>query len=239
MKVTTIIQGSLHKFANQGEHNYDDFTYSRLTDTLDHIGKEFSLDLSKCKLQNLEVGLNIVPCLKTQELLENIVIHKGEEFKHVSMKSGNYRQAIHTAYYLKAYDKALHYNLPDPLFRWEIKMMRSVMIKRHDVTYLSDLYDKRNLERLLKDLINKWQETLVLDPTIRPTGMTGSEYDKLKTWMYTDYWLKLRKNYSGDKRHLFTKELKQYKNIVHYHSDNIQQQIAEILKEKMNYCLTH
>jgi len=238
MKVTTLIQGSLHKFSNNGKHNHNDFTYSRLKETLDDIRDKFSLDLSKCKLQNLEVGLNIVPCINTTELLESIVLHKGKEFKHMSIQNGNYRQAIHAAYYLKAYDKGLQYNLPGQLFRWEVKLMRSELIKKFRVTYLSDLYNKKNLERLLKELIKKWQETLVLDTTIKAIDLPGIDYTKLQSWRYNDYWVRLKKNYTGNNRYLFTKELNEYKNIVQRHSNNIHQQVTELLYQKMIYCLT-
>lgn len=236
---TTRIQGSLHKYYNNGQHNYNDFTYSRLKETLHHFSKSFRIDLEKCKLQNLEVGLNIIPCLNTHELLENIVLHKGAEFNRASLQSGNYKQAIHTAYKLKAYDKALHYNLPHPIFRWEIKMMKSELIKRYGVKYLSDLYDKRNLQRLLKDLIVKWEETLVLDPTIKLSDVNANDFPRLTSWRFPNYWIKQRKIYTGNKRYLYTKELNEYKTMVSNNSDNIHQLITNIMKEKKKYCLVN
>lgn len=177
-KGTTYIQGSLHKYINKGDHNHDDFTYSRLKDSITQLENLFGIDPRQCKLQNLEVGLNIEPCIDTQDLLENIVLHKCEEFKNISLHNGNYRQVIHSSYFLKAYDKALQYNLSNNIFRWEIKMKRGEIIRHNGggANNLQDLLDKRILKTLLNNLIKTWEETLVLDPTIKNAELTGSYY---------------------------------------------------------------
>lgn len=236
---TTVLKGSLHKFSNNGLHNHDDFTYSRLVKTLNMLSKNFGLSLDKCKLQNLEVGLNIDPLIDTGKLLDNIIMHKRKEFKDVYVKGGDYRQAEHTAYYLKAYDKALQHQLSENIFRWEIKMMRNELIKKQGIQNISDLLIKNNLKRLLKDLISKWKETLVLDSTIQINDLTGIEFTKLQSWRYTDYWIRLRKYNVKSNRFRFTKELNDYKNLVKYHSSNIQQKITETLLENMNYCMNN
>lgn len=240
-KGTTYIQGSLHKYINEGQHNYDDFTYSRLEDSISQLENLFGINPRRCKLQNLEVGLNIEPCINTQDLLDNIVLHKCEEFKHISLHNGNYRQVIHSSYYLKAYDKALQYDLSNNMFRWEVKMKRGEIIRKNGggVTNLHDLLDKRILKTLLNKLIQTWEETLVLDPTIKIDELTVSDVNKAYTWRFKDYWLRLRMNNSGAKRHYYTKELKEYKSIVKNHSNNIQDNITFILKEKVKYCLNN
>lgn len=235
----TFIKGSLHKYFNNGLHNHNDFTFSNLIATLNHLQRVFGIDIKKCKLQNLEVGLNFDPGMNTHDLLDNLVLHKSEKFKDVSISCGNYKQVQHTEYFLKAYDKALQNNMTDRIFRWEIKMKRANIINKYGIISLEHLLDKRLLKRLLDDLISKWEEALLLDPTIRYNELSMIDNLKMQSWRNTDHWIRLRKQYSKSRRYKFTKELKEYKYIVENHSENIQNRITNILTDKCNYCLNN
>ena len=52
------ITGSLHKYFNNGVHNANDFSITDCIRTIMELKEVFSLDLSQCKIVNLEFGLN-------------------------------------------------------------------------------------------------------------------------------------------------------------------------------------
>ena len=92
-----ILSGSLHKFWNNGEHNYNDLSFTNHVSTIKSIEKGFDLKLDETKIVNLEFGLNITtPILSTEIFLRGLMLHKGKhtlndyknhfEFKNKSIK---------------------------------------------------------------------------------------------------------------------------------------------------------
>lgn len=53
------VTGSLHVFANDGEHNYDAFTYSRLVETIGEVATLLDTTPDRLSLHNVEFGVNI------------------------------------------------------------------------------------------------------------------------------------------------------------------------------------
>jgi len=116
------LSGSLHYFFNEGKHNYNDFTYTDLLYTLNKIERLFNIELSNCKLENIEVGVNINLPFKTSLILNNTLFHGIEKFKNEKVKKGkgDFRIATHDRYNVKIYDKGLQFSLPYKLLRFEI-----------------------------------------------------------------------------------------------------------------------
>lgn len=53
------VNGSLHKFKNNGEHNVDDFTLSDLEDVISELQESIGIDIKNTIVQNLEIGINL------------------------------------------------------------------------------------------------------------------------------------------------------------------------------------
>jgi hypothetical protein len=75
-----IITGSIHKFFNEGIHNANDFSFVNSIKTVLHLAEKSSLDLTKCIIQNLEFGLNILPKTTTNNILNWLKYHERNEF---------------------------------------------------------------------------------------------------------------------------------------------------------------
>ena len=56
---SVILDGSLHKFYNDGE-NYDDFTYSQVKEAFKIIAKKFNKELKDIQITFLEIGVNMI-----------------------------------------------------------------------------------------------------------------------------------------------------------------------------------
>ena len=53
------IEGSFHKYANKGIHNFDDFTHVRFAEILDKLNQRFGIKPENLKIYQLEYGYNI------------------------------------------------------------------------------------------------------------------------------------------------------------------------------------
>jgi hypothetical protein len=228
----TIIEGSLHKYSNNGEHNYNDFNRLHLTEVVKDLEKKFNLDLRNCTLVNLEVGANVIPVISSKDLLKYLFLHHRKDFRYGDFKNGTYKQASYREYYLKAYDKAQQYGLQNELFRFEVKMVTSRFINKLGVKSLEDLLIPNNLVIIGNFMLKCWRETLQWDPTISKYYLTGSAKDQLAKWSNPNYWSEL----AGDKkeyRNRFSREVKKYRHFQAHASENIQNQMERILYLKL------
>jgi hypothetical protein len=226
-----IVSGSIHKFFNEGYHNYNTFDIKSLNTALDKINDLFGLDLTRCILQNLEVGLNITPPINATPLVKSLLTHVAQPFKYYSIKGSDYKQTIHGRYYLKAYNKSLQYKTEDEIFRFEIKYKKMLAPNNLGIITLYDLYDSKKMRLVLELLLEKWRSVILYDPTLRLEEV--SKYirtTKIHQWQNQNWWLELSKNSRYN-------ELKRMDKIIGLHSQNIKSEVARILNDKIKEVL--
>ena len=132
-----FLKGSLHKFYNAGDHNYNDFSFLDLKFTLEYLKEVFGINLKKCLLQNIEFGLNIEPGIEVKMILNHLMLHKCQNFE--SGFKGHYRQARHTEYFVKAYNKSFQYELNKQVLRYELKFIKMRKINQLGIFTLEDI----------------------------------------------------------------------------------------------------
>ena len=104
------LSGSLHKYYNNGVHNYNDFNSKAFSGILRDLKTKFKIELDQCVLKSLEIGINTTPPIPTNNILENCLLHKTTAFEwQKNSDEGKYKQAQHSQYIVKIYNKALHY----------------------------------------------------------------------------------------------------------------------------------
>ena len=117
-----ILQGSLHKFYNNGAHNYNQFSWQMFKQSLIKLRLVFGINPYNIWVNQLEWGVNISPLCETKSLLRNLFQHKKKDFHPVIQgKHGDYHQVEHYNYYIKIYDKSKQYKQKEPILRLEIK----------------------------------------------------------------------------------------------------------------------
>lgn len=228
------IQGSLHKHFNflldskiydvyPNGFNGNDFNYSNIAYTLFDIKQRFNLDLGFLQLTNIEAGFNISPPIETPTILDGLILHNGKIFNRP--KAHTYRQAAHTLFYIKCYDKALQYNLPTPLMRIENKFIKMQEVNKMGIYSAIDLLDKSKLELLKSDLVHRWCEVLFYDYTIDKRTLSTKQLSKIKDYANQTWWVRLKPNH----RHRPKKEVQ---SITENHSHQIQNKIAKLIENK-------
>jgi len=158
------LQGSLHKFYNEGLHNHNDFTFSQVSSVLEQLHSQFKINLHEGRISTLEYGVNVNPPLSTNKILNNLKMHKNRPFD--TSYNQHYKQSRRQQYYVKAYNKGKQNNLPEENFRFEMKSIRSIFHNRLGISVLADLLKQSNYKQLALSLFNAWDNCIYYDNTI-------------------------------------------------------------------------
>lgn len=226
----TIFEGSLHKYKNDGHHNYNRFTRSELLEVISDLGDKFQIMASEAILLNLEVGVNISPPHCCSDILDSLLLHRNVPFKDISLqKQGNYKQASHCQeLFTKAYDKGAHYELLQEILRYELKYckMRTPRVKS-----LADLHIKANMERLSNLLLTQWESIIMFEFMLWKAPLDQLKSDLLWKWNNRNYWLDL------DKQQTY-KEKKKMKDLaMKFHGYNIHDQLRDLISDELKTLL--
>lgn len=224
---TVLLKGSLHKYWNQGLHNYNDFSYSALHEVLLDIENRFSISPSQMKLRAIEIGVNIIPPYRTLKILNHIINHRRKRFEWSCLfGKGNYKQASHSQFYVKIYDKAKQYkeeyNIIGDILRFEIKVIKMEKLKGLQLITLDDLIDI-DFKILGNFLIKEWEQVLFYDFTIQSNSRSLSNYKN------PNYWMELIEE---GKSSAYNKNRLKLKNITQEHSKLVQDQISNLIRTK-------
>jgi len=84
------LQGSLHKYRNEGRHNYDNFTSLEVAKVVQELQERFEIDIYKTFLNNVEFGVNVVLPFGVHVVLDNLITYKGKHFERFVDKGISY-----------------------------------------------------------------------------------------------------------------------------------------------------
>jgi hypothetical protein len=227
------IQGSLHKYYNDGQHNANDFSLLHLQIVIHDLNTKFQLTIESFKISNIEFGVNIEPPIKVKHVLTYLLYHKGVRFRDVFIKDGNYKQAAHQRTYLKIYDKGTQYrgkyNLPTgENLRIELKYVKMLDLRKQGLCCLADLFDPLVLMALETLLTTAWSNTFLFDITINRRALKAYyRRTKYLEWKDVHYWLELSKQNRNAQK-------KMYESVIENYSEKIQIQIGCLISKKWN-----
>lgn len=214
------IKGSLHYFFNDGLHNANDFNIYDCIGTIEQIKELFNLDLNKCKLINLEYGVNINTVIKVDDLVHNLIYHEKRQFTRPTTHF-NFKIAGNEAYkQVKAYDKSVQF--PKECFntfRFEVKTKQAKFINSLGLFTLQDLTEINYYNKLINSLLNEWDNVLLFDKSKQVD-------DK---FFNTDFWEDILKNGNRNK---FNNQKKTYYRKLG--TDNLHSNIKKRIEQKTN-----
>lgn len=174
---TITFTGSLHKYWNNGAHNYNDFKIDSVVWVLNDLKTKFDIEPGQCILKCLEIGINITPPIATNTILDNCFLHKTKPFEYQkNSDEGKYKQVQHSQYLIKIYNKALHYiskgfEIDTEIMRFEIKYTKMQKINERGIFNLQDLINY-GLHNFKQDLLKEWENVLYFDNTTRIDPLT-------------------------------------------------------------------
>ena len=232
---TVTLSGSLHKYWNSGAHNFNDFNYYAILCVINDLKTKFEIQPENCILKCLEIGINIIPPIPTNHILDYCFLHKTNPFEYQkNSNEGKYKQVQHSQYIVKIYNKALHYKkdyseIKTEIMRFEIKYTKMQKLNERGIYNLNDLV-KYGLHNFKNELLNEFNNILFYDTTIQ------SKSKSLTNYKNPLYWIELLSNKQKD---LFNYHRKHLKKITSQSSDKIQFQTSEIMSKKIDFLNTN
>lgn len=197
---TVTIAGSLHKYWNNGAHNYNDFNYRSFLSVLNDLKAKFDINPSQCILRCLEVGINLLPIIPTNEILNSCLLHKTKPFEYQkNSDEGKYKQVQHSQYIIKIYDKARHYKskgfeIETEIMRFEIKYTKMQKVNAMGVFTLADITTNKLQNKFRSELLNEWKNILFYDKTIQIDTLIKKVKNRLLKYSNQTYWTDLLEN---------------------------------------------
>jgi len=157
------VKGSLHKFYNHGNQNYDDFNFAKIKRAIYILSEQPGIVINRARLTNLEIGVNIITEFNPSELLNSLINHRGKQFTLQTGKKKEYRECEHEQYYIKIYNKGLQYGLSKYILRIEVKFIKMEIPNKSGIYFLSDLLDVSKIKKLNGKFLDIFGEILIGD----------------------------------------------------------------------------
>ncbi|WP_123861724.1 MULTISPECIES: hypothetical protein [Chryseobacterium] len=252
----TLIKGSIHKFFNRTDFNGNDFDVQNISTVLNDLEKELGLKPECCKLENIEIGVNIQLPFDPNKILQNLLFHRSVEFNK-TISGSFYYQSAKTEYIIKIYNKSAQYEkklkrlgkgpnienekeqgqlqclkttiekqLQANTLRFEIKFLKMSTLNDLGIVYLSDIIKPKMLISFKDLLLKEFKEIYFYDYTTDETKMRRSEINKLKDYRNPNYWINLNKK---DKYY----HKKQFHEITLKYSQNLKVKVLELINQKI------
>lgn len=233
---TVTLSGSLHKYWNNGAHNYNDFNFNAVLWVLKDLKEKFNIEPENCILKCLEIGINITPPIPTNDILDYSFLHKTLPFEYQkNSEEGKYKQAQHSQYIVKLYNKALHYlskgfKIQNEILRFEIKYTKMQKLNEKGIFNLNNLV-KYGLDNFKSELLNEWKNVLFFDNTIQIDTLSAKTKTTLLEYSNQNYWTGLLNNKQTKN---FRYHKNQLKKITFENSKRIQDLTTEIMSKKID-----
>ena len=101
------VKGSIHKFANQGLHNYDRFTWTRFCSTYEELSE---LIFPRDQVNLLEFGVNLLTPFDPSIFIRNLIAYKRKRVNLTDRNGELYSEVRFSQYRLKIYHKGLQFD---------------------------------------------------------------------------------------------------------------------------------
>lgn len=184
----------MHKFANDGLHNADDYAFSDFKNTLNQLFDEIGLNPAITTVNGFEFGVNIKLQTNPNNALNRLILHKSNQ----GNKSKDFIEFEYINHSIKFYNKSgltkINTFKDDNILRVEVKVKKMNYIKQKGVCYtrLSDFSDITVWELLEKILIETIQECLFIDFTTNEINKLSNK-NRIKYLEYSNplYWERL------------------------------------------------
>lgn len=227
------LEGSVHKYRNEGRHNYDDFTAVDVAEVVRELSERFEIDTTQTQLNNVEFGVNVILPFRVSVVLNNLIVYKGEPFMRLNEEGMNYYQCKKTQFIIKIYDKGKQYNLPENVLRFEIKVLRMQYLKLKGVPlrYLSDLLNMDIYEPLGNILTEVFEGILFGNNTLNEKLLSVKESKTFLRGNNPKEWITQK----GETERKRLQRLEyDYKNLLERHrmGVNFRSEVSELIRKK-------
>lgn len=205
-KLACSLFGSLHKYHNANDTNYNAFTFIELSDTLGDLSRRFDIDLCTASIHSLEIGVNIPLDYHPAIILKNVICHKGKPFAPLDYRDTRLGLICdHTDYAIKLYDKGYQSKIEELdkyVLRVEIKLHRQRMLQPFGITTLADLQDVEKVTPLVSLFWEHLSQVVFFDYSFKAASLAPIKRLNWQRYSNPNYWANLNRSdyYKARKR---------------------------------------
>lgn len=192
--VRCYIDGSIHKYKNNGLHNYDGFTMADIQAVVLDLQTRFGIDPARTYLHGLEIGINI-PMESHKQVVRSIraaIVQKNKPYTDLFPRSNVVgKLAARDAYEVKIYDKGRASNKEQPILRIEVRVLKMRYLSGYGLETLADLTSPKKVNALIGVLKDALGHTVFIDPYAQKDQLNQREVLLLETFRQPEKWVKL------------------------------------------------
>lgn len=229
-KGVTGMAGSLHKYYNEGAHNYNDFTLENLSVTIEDLHNRFGINPSTTNLNNVEFGVNLEVPFNPDDFISHLVTHNYTQFNIEKDKDINYAQVRLSQFIIKIYNKGLQFGLGRNLLRFEVKIVRMAKLAKYDILTLQDLLNPTKLQSALGLLLEVFGQIIYWDESIDLSLLPLQERELLRDGYNSKFWQDHLKK-SGSNA---SKKFRRYQDLIRNFGNQDYNSIGQLISAKWN-----
>lgn len=205
----TFLQGSWHKFATNGQ-NWSDFTYTHFIEAVEHVCSKYSIEPQSAVIRRTEAGVNIIPPISTRQCLDHFIYHKGgSAFSKYSSRQKAGLELKRGRYRIKCYDKAIQYNRPNNLLRFEVNYSGYILAEL-GVRTLADLMKPEAWQVVQDRTVELFNEIFITEPSIDRSKLTDKQIAFICQAKDPTYWKGMDRSQRSKARKRYTQYVDQY-----------------------------
>lgn len=221
------VEGSYHNYWNNGKHNYNDFSVINVNEVLKDLEVKFNIKPNQCYLYQLEIGVNLIPPIKSKTIVNGCIFYKTTPFKSVfTSDEGNYNQVKAQQFYVKIYDKRTHYQnkgftIDNEILRIEKKYSKNTELHKLGIYTIEDLmgFGLHNFKPILLEI---WSNIIYYDKGVLKSHKNNYNFNSIQYW--NDLTTRQRKY-----------QLKILNGLYKNDSSSIKNQISKLIDEKVDF----
>ncbi|MES2519312.1 MAG: hypothetical protein V4585_14450 [Bacteroidota bacterium] len=221
------VSGSLHKYRNKGEDNYDRFTFYDCVEVIHELSVKFEIEPTTAVLHIVEIGVNLNLSYSPQKIIKSAIVHRNYPYEAINKNRRNGVCCVHDRYEVKLYDKGFVCGLHNRnIIRFEFKTTKMQQLEKYGINFLSDLTDKRKVMPLLDLLIESLDDTVFIPYDTDMSSLTEKEKINFLSMRIPSTWKELTPKQRFDKKLSLSRILKKC-NTFDYQLDLKNRVIAE------------
>jgi hypothetical protein len=224
-----LIKGSLHKYYNSinglGAQNFNDFTIKQVTAALEDLSQRFNIDLAKARLENLEFGVNLIVPFNPNTVLDSLICYKNNSFNSMRIRGqGKGKEVYLQRYGIKMYNKALQFNQPENILRFERKVYKMDSIGQ-GVIYLTMLTSV-DFSKICFDILTESFKDIIITEPVTLEALSKPQKKIYERCGNPRNWYAMTRNQRYKNRLLYNAIIDQYSEL------KLKSTILQLLKSK-------
>jgi hypothetical protein len=223
------VNGSIHKYFNDGIDNSDLFTLNKFKIAELKLQDLLNVCSKKVAVHSLEFGVNIQSRFPAQRVVDSLLLHgtKGITTEKKFQK-GSYKEFEKQRKIIKCYNKSVK-ELDQ--FRYEVKFRKMCDVVSHGRLTLDDLKSKHQCASLGQKILKEWSYLLLYDWTIDWDSTTNYvRKTKQYQWKLAKHWCELSVSQRSN-------EKSKYHELVRDNSQDVKSQLRKEIVDVLTACI--